>query len=245
MADPDSVDELPLPDHQRRIKRSRLLFVGPWVLVLLALVLLVWEVVRGNLSTELRTHWPWRLVLLDLESASGLLAIGSGVFFARAQYAEAVRPIVGWLGRIDPNPSEMTCDPTWQVTLVNGGSHTATLLKPRYLAVPAGGMPDGQQVRWCDFETVRAQLTALGLRMGHHFDLAYIGDGAPLMSATGGQTSYIGSFTREFTEAVEQLYIRIRVRDVAGDTHERVLSCLRGAGLQFAAEAERERRQAP
>ncbi|MGW4840846.1 hypothetical protein [Streptomyces globisporus] len=39
----------------------------------------------------------------------------------------------------------------------------------------------------------------------------------------------MGVFSRRFVERIDVLQVRVRVTDVVGDSHERVLDCMRGS----------------
>ncbi|MFK0220650.1 hypothetical protein ACIQWN_20965 [Streptomyces vinaceus] len=87
MAGTPSVRGGSAPDAQRRIRRNRWLFTARLVLLCLLGVVLVWEIVRGNVSEVSRGQWPWRLQLMSPEPLASLLAVAAGAVLARAQYA--------------------------------------------------------------------------------------------------------------------------------------------------------------
>ncbi|MFD9240369.1 hypothetical protein ACFV0D_00215 [Streptomyces sp. NPDC059556] len=43
------------------------------------------------------------------------------------------------------------------------------------------------------------------------------------------ETTMLGAFSQRFVDEIEALHIRVRVSDVVGDSHERILDALRGA----------------
>ena len=56
---------------------------------------------------------------------------------------------------------------------------------------------------------------------------------APLSAVGFGTGSYetvlVGAFSKRFVEKVDALYVRVRVTDVVGDSHERIGDCMKSA----------------
>ncbi|WP_233436032.1 hypothetical protein [Streptomyces anulatus] len=74
-----------------------------------------------------------------------------------------------------------------------------------------------------------ATLTADGLTVGRDYQLIAFGTGCPLVGTGNYDTVPVGVFSQRFVDRVEALHIRVRVTDVVGDSHERVLDCMRGS----------------
>ncbi|NGO78762.1 hypothetical protein G6045_24340 [Streptomyces sp. YC504] len=215
-----------MDDRQRRVRRSPLLFTAPLVLLCLLLVVLGWEVVRGNIAADARAHWPWRLQLLDMEPLGSLLAVASGAVFARAQYARTVRPALGW--RAEWVRDLITADEYgWRVGLVNGGQGTAVIESVDYRVV----RPGADAGEWTDFAGALAQLSAAGVEFGTDYGLELFGAGSPLIGRVDVGTVRAGEFSKRFVTEVDALQLRLRVVDTVGDTHERIVDCLKGARL--------------
>lgn len=96
--------------------------------MLLGLLVLVlfWEAVRANVTADARTHWPWRLQLLEMEALGSLLAVAVGAVLARAQYARTVRPYLGWRGAWAKGLLKADAQ-AWRVGILNGGQHIAAI----------------------------------------------------------------------------------------------------------------------
>ncbi|MFE0651769.1 hypothetical protein ACFVZH_24585 [Streptomyces sp. NPDC059534] len=217
---------VPVSDAQRRVRRSPLLFTAPIVLLVLLTAVLGWEVVRANMTEAARAQWPWRLQLLDMEPLSSLLAVAAGAVLARAQYARTVRPLLGW--RSDWSAGHLRGDvPEWQVGLLNGGSHTA-VVEEYACRVVLRGEPESAATPWTDVRGVATTLTEAGLTAGEDFQLVMIGN-FPLVGTGSYETTMLGAFSRHFVDRVEALYLRVRVVDTVGDSHERILDALKGA----------------
>ncbi|MFJ7067446.1 hypothetical protein [Streptomyces sp. NPDC101115] len=217
---------LTVSDAQRRVRRSPLLFTAPIVLLVLLTGVLGWEVVRANMTAAARAEWPWRLQLLDMEPLGSLLAVAAGAVLARAQYARTVRPFLGW--RADWTTGHLRGGvPEWQVGLLNGGSHTVVVEEYACLVVPRGGTPD-PAAPWTDVQGAAAVLTAAGLTAGEDFQLVTMGN-FPLVGTGSYETAMLGAFSQRFVDEVEALYLRVRVVDTVGDSHERILDALKGA----------------
>ncbi|MET8954672.1 hypothetical protein ACWEO4_00095 [Streptomyces sp. NPDC004393] len=222
-----------LDDRQHRVHRSPLLFTAPVVLLALLSLLMVWEMVRGNVSPQLRAQWPWRFSLLTPEALSNLLAVSLGFVFARAQYARTVRPIIGWSGHVSTSVRAMNSKFVWVVDIRNGGIHSAILENADYYVQPKGEHIAATDIPWQGYEEAVAALESLGLRIGKDFDLNPIGSGSPLGVPSGERGMYTARLSVPAISLLDNFYLRIRVIDAVGDTHERILHCLRGAEVEI------------
>ncbi|MEU9254670.1 hypothetical protein AB0D66_22820 [Streptomyces sp. NPDC048270] len=232
----------PFPDSQRRIRRNRWLFTAPLVLLCVLAAVLVWEVVRGNVSEAARADWPWRLELISAEPLASLLAVAAGAVLARAQYARTVRPALGWRSEfmpgLLPGPAK-----SWNVGILNGGQHNVVLDHVDYHLVMAGdpvGDPDDADVVWTGPAAVGERLAEQGLRGAVDFRITSFGAGYPLVATGTYETVGVGVFSRRFIAEVQAFYMRIRVVDSVGDTHERIIECLEGARKEWNAPVEEQ-----
>ncbi|MFD9049527.1 hypothetical protein [Streptomyces zaomyceticus] len=208
------------------MRRSPLLFTAPIVMLVLLTAVLGWEVVRANMTEAARIEWPWRLELLDMEPLGSLLAVAVGAVLARAQYARTVRPALGW--RADRTTGHLRGGvPEWQVGLLNGGSHTVVVEAYECRAVLRGEDPR-HAASWTDVQGVAEVLTGAGLTVGEDFQLVTMGH-FPLVGTGSYETTMLGAFSQRFVDEVEALHLRVRVGDVVGDSHERILDALKGA----------------
>lgn len=71
-------------------------------------------------------------------------------------------------------------------------------------------------------------LTGAGLTVGEDFQLVTMGH-FPLVGTGSYETTMLGAFSQRFVDEVEALHLRVRVGDVVGDSHERILDALKGA----------------
>ncbi|MGW4234863.1 hypothetical protein ACWEF9_37285 [Streptomyces sp. NPDC004980] len=227
MNDAGRGSDAPLSDTQRRIRRSPLLFTTPLVLLGLLLLILVWEAIRANMTGEARTQWPWRLQLVDMEALGSLLAVAAGAVLARAQYARTVRPYLGW--RAAWAKGDLKDDvQAWRVGILNGGQHIAAI-ESWDCRVVLRGSGESAEGRWTGIDEAVTELTAAGLVVAEDFQLVRFGTGFPLVGTGSYETVLVGAFSKRFVENVESLYVRVRVTDVVGDSHERVGDCMKGA----------------
>lgn len=210
-------------DRQRRVARSALLFVAPLVLLILLTLVLLWEIVRSNITGDLAGQWPWRLRLMDMNPLGALLAVALAAVFGRAQYGRTVRPAMGWssawtVGDLGPD------EPGWRVEIVNGGSQHAVVEQVDYCLVPRGEEPTA----WTDHAGILAELADRGLVQGKDYYLRLTGAGFPL--GNGGMRA--GTYGRRFIDEIDQLRVRLRVADAVGDSHERIMDLMRGARME-------------
>lgn len=211
---------------QRRIRRSPLLFTAPLVMLFLLFLVLVWESVRANIGPGAQDDWPWRLQLLDTEALGSLLAVAAGGVLARAQYARTVRPYLGWRGAWVKGHLRGDAE-SWRVGVLNGGQHIAAIESCDFMVVMAG-TGDSSRLRWTGLFDAVAELTEAGLVVAEDFQFSEFGRGFPLVGTGTYETVLVGAFSREFVARVDALYVRVRVTDVVGDTHERIGDCMKG-----------------
>lgn len=216
--------ELEFDDRQRRVRRSPLLFVAPLVLLILLTLVLLWEIVRSNVTGPASREWPWRLRLMDMNPLGSLLAVALAAVFGRAQYGRTVRPALGWrsswtVGDLGPDES------AWRVEIVNGGSQHAVVERAEYCVVPR----DGEPTEWTDHAGLREALADRGLLQGKNYYLRLTGAGFPL----GSEAMRAGAFGRRFVDEIDQLRMRLRVTDAVGDSHERTMDLMRGARVEW------------
>ncbi|MFE4536266.1 hypothetical protein ACFRKB_14455 [Streptomyces scopuliridis] len=220
---------IPLSDVQRHVRRSRLLFVAPLVLLGILVVILLWEVVRSNMPAETQAEWPWRLRILEPDPLGSLLAVAAGAVFARAQYARAVRPYLGW--RASWEKGDLRSEgAAWRVGILNGGQHTAVIESYDFRVIPAGGTGSGD-ASWVDAQGAGAVLTAAGFAVREDFLLVNFGPGFPLVGAGNYETVMVGVFSKRVIDQIDALYLRVRVTDAVGDSHERIVDCLKAARM--------------
>ncbi|MFE9663648.1 hypothetical protein [Streptomyces sp. NPDC005955] len=211
-------------DGQRLVRRSPALFTAPIVLLVVLALVLVWEVVRSNVTGELATQWPWRLRLMDMNPLGSLIAVAVAAVLTRTQYALAVRPALGW--RSDWRPGSFGSEEeTWQVGILNGGRQQAVVEAVDYRITLA----DGTVSDWLPHAGVLEFLTGARFAKDVDFALPRYGAGFPLIPSGAYDTVAAGEFTDRFVHEVEELAMRVRVLDGAGDCHERVMNLLKGA----------------
>ncbi|MFG3409504.1 hypothetical protein [Streptomyces sp. NPDC048142] len=153
--------------------------------------------------------------------------MAAGAVLARAQYARTVRPYLGWRGSWRKGLLAEG-EPAWRVGILNGGQHIAVIESWECRVVLRGGS-DAATAPWSAASDVVATLTAAGLSVGRDYRLIAFGTGFPLVGTGNYDTVPVGVFSQRCVERVEALHIRVRVTDVVGDSHERVLDCMRGS----------------
>jgi hypothetical protein len=214
---------LEFDDRQHRTRRSPLLFVAPLVLLVLLTLVLLWEIVRSNVTGDLAREWPWRLRMMDMNPLGSLLAVALAAVFGRAQYGRTVRPALGWAASW--TVGELGADePAWKVEIVNGGSQHAVVEQVDYCFVPRGGEP----TEWTDHAGLLTALADRGFVQGKDYYQRLTGAGFPL--GDGGMRA--GAYGQRFVDEFDQLRLRLRVADAVGDSHERVMDLMRGARME-------------
>lgn len=214
---------------QRRVHRNSLLYITPIALFGACSLLLLWAVIRQNLPSSTVSNWPWKIQLLDIDSATTAVTITGGLILARAQYASAARPMIGWSGNIVA-ASGYSDKLIWLVRVTNGCATPAYFRADGYrlyLKVQGGSGASIEEPHWVTRDEAIALLEAAGLQFKFDYDLNYFGPAFPLSLSSGDST--LALFTPKAMQTIDDLLIRVRARDLAGDTHERIIYCMRGA----------------
>ncbi|WP_328892653.1 hypothetical protein [Streptomyces sp. NBC_00236] len=213
---------------QRVVRRNGLFSRLVLVLVGASVLLLCYSVLRENLPDRLTVNWPWKLRLLDIQSATTATIATVGASLARAQYARAIRPALGYFGRAmaELAPGERLA---WGCHMINGAQDVAIVQEMSYqvrFTESASQENSRNGTEWVDVHTAAATIESRGLEHREDFRLDFVGPGRPL-PAQG--LMLLSWFTERAMREVESVFVRVRVVDRVGDTHERCINLLKGA----------------
>ena len=223
---PSGSDDYP---RQRVIRRNRVFVLLPITALLVSAALIIWEVARLNLSNTTRSQWPWRLNLLDLQSAATIFTVLLAIVLTRFQYAVVTRPMIGW--GLHPADESFLRDnlidlpgAMWSIDAFNGGGGPATLESIHYKIAITPREP----TRWLNYREAMSTLVADGMVIARDFHLTELGAGTPLVPTARPRNSiHIAVFTADAMLRLGTFDVRIRMRDNVGDIHERILDCAR------------------
>ncbi|MFB7479593.1 hypothetical protein ACFUEM_08405 [Streptomyces anulatus] len=211
---------------QRVVRRNRVYSRLLTCMVYLSLLLLAYSVWRTNAPDTLTDSWPWKLELLDGQSATTAVVGSMGAALARGQYARAVRPALGYYGRATAGiaPDDRLA---WTCHVVNAAQDVAVVDGIAYRVVLAGDAdPTDDETGWVDRQRAKRAIEERGPVDRSDFSLHFISADKPL-PAQG--LMLIGWFTEEAMAEVRDVHVRLRVTDRVGDTHERIIDVLKGA----------------
>ncbi|WP_330449895.1 hypothetical protein [Streptomyces anulatus] len=211
---------------QRVVRRNRVFSRLLTCMVYLSLLLLAYSVWRTNAPDTLTDSWPWKLELLDGQSATTAVVGSMGAALARGQYARAVRPALGYYGRAtaDIAPDDRL---VWACHVVNAAQDVAVVDGIAYRVVLTGDAdPTDDETGWVDRQRAKRAIEERGPVDRSDFSLHFISADKPL-PAQG--LMLIGWFTEEAMAEVRDVHVRLRVTDRVGDTHERIIDVLKGA----------------
>ncbi len=214
---------------QKRTKRNKWFFVTPMLFFTLAFIFLTWAVIRLNLPPSVLSRWPWKVQILDVQSATTALTITGGLILARAQYANTVKPMIGWLGAVEQTTAYSNRH-IWPVDLINGCSTPAYFRADGYfLLLKARQVTDFEEsnVNWVTRDDIIAFLETMDVRHGLDYELNYLGPSLPL--SLSSPIFRLALFTPKAMHAIDDLLILVRAKDLVGDVHERIIYCMRGA----------------
>jgi hypothetical protein len=223
---PYRVEEIDSP-LQRTIRRRRAFFAAPIAATILASIALSWEIVRQNLPANMLEHWPWRLRLLDLQSGATVVTVLGLLLFTRAQYAEIVRPVIGWSLRhelIDNHTQPLKGAGTALILVIyNSGGGVAVVESATYrFARNEDEIPSP----WISADQIHGYLASAGLQNQKDYFLNLMRAGYPLPPNTDRDIAPLtGAITLASIVKFRIFDIKVTVRDSVGDTHERVMPC--------------------
>ncbi|GIF31199.1 hypothetical protein Aut01nite_41850 [Actinoplanes utahensis] len=217
---------------QRVIRRKRLFVAVPIAAGVLAFLMVVWEVIRQNVPDGYLKRWPWKLELLNLESGATVLTVLIVVVFTRMQYAETVRPSIGWTMGPVRSEAERSSAAYWLsdirhmmiVNVFNGGGGGAVLVGVHYrVALSTQEHTSG----WIDHAELYELLDSFGMARGDGFYCSLLRAGLPVPPGTSllDRNLIAMMMSRECLRRLRILDIRLRFSDPVGDLHERVLAC--------------------
>ena len=203
--------------RQRTIRRARLFTAVPAALLGVLLANLAWEIVRKNF-----THVQFSVA--DSSTTFSLLAAGLGLLLTRAQWARSVRPTIG-LG-VDPDENRSrTTTSRWNLRLINAGPGTPTVEGfDYYVSFDSDEPPSAAD--FFDFFELGEKLRLYGWESDVDYWIKWVSPGAALPTSNDYRTAEpIGWFGVHQANEMQRFDMRIRVLDLAGDSHERVLPC--------------------
>ncbi|WP_215456814.1 hypothetical protein [Streptomyces sp. ATCC 21386] len=214
--------------EQRVVRRSGLFSRLLFALWCLALLLLIYTLIRQNLTSQATRSWPWKIRLLDLQGAVAAVLATGGASLARAQYARTVRPVIGYFGRVEAGhgPRDQLA---WACRMFNGGQDAAVVTDVSYwitYASAARVRGAADSLGWVRHPDVIASIEMSGLMNREDLALTNIGPGLPLSAS---QPLFMAWFTERALRDVGNVFVRVRLLDRMGDTHERVINLLKGA----------------
>lgn len=207
--------------RQRVIRRSFRYSVLPGWGLLFLLLLLGWEIIKENMIDGSARNFPFNITLLGVGITANLTGGLAALLLARGQFARSIRPTIGY--NVRPRSGEILAGGDLTVWLFNGGPGMSVVysMEFRIQISPELGTP------WISYPSLLENLESIGLMEGQQFKLTRFGPGAPLPPVKHGEEgSELLSITGDFLRRITVFDIRIRVIDVVGDMHERILGCI-------------------
>lgn len=200
---------------QRRIKRSTKFFVVPVVALCFVLFLLIWEIVRENLSFQMLRSLPFAPSTVGIAPAATLAGVLVALLLARSQYAVVNLPYLtghgtGWDARDKSSQ--------WEMTIHNVGAGLARVSNVEYLVMVVGSADPREYV---DVHGARKRLTSVGLTHGKDFAIHELSPGSPLKPSTERQNGFpMFELSRKAAGKIEAFEVRIAFTDLLGDQYE-------------------------
>lgn len=206
---------------QRLVRRSFAFTRLPLILIAVLILNFAWESVRLNLDRGHLAEWPWRFTLVDMSTTANLLALTTGLYLARLQWARAQQPSLNFHiddeGAIfDPNSD------VWRMWISNSGPGSARVAVSEYRIAfldSAGGDSE-----WTDIHGANQAMQGQGLVDGVDYFIRWTG--TPALPAVTVFTDGIrvARFSIKALAVMTRFDLRIDMVDSVGDTHRRVMS---------------------
>lgn len=195
-------------ERQRLVRRSGAYFYAPSGVVLVALLILCWEVFRANLPVAATSRGFYSLSLLGIGPSVAIFAGGLALLLGRSQFALANRPHVTGSSDVADD------DRKWRLWLYNAGAGHCVVLKVRWQLVACGSSIDTTS------HQELARFIESGCLSGG-LAIRNVSPGAPL-PAVKVPADGLALVVLDLASIaqVERLKLMIRVRDVVGDEYE-------------------------
>ena len=221
-----SISSVPREDESygsaRVIRRSRLFFTVPVIIILIVSVIFFWDIVRANLSPHTLTSWPFRFIITDTSTTATVLAVFISLFMGRLQWARALRPIAG-MGIDDEGLRFLPSSGMWRLWIYNAGPGAATIESITYYVRFVDQPESDGAVNWVPISIVNDQLKSRALKDGTDYFIRWYAAGAPFPAVSKySEGTQIAWFTIRALAQFRTLDVRIRYADSLGDVHEKV-----------------------
>ena len=205
------------------VRRNRVFVIMPWIILAAACLLLGWEIVRQNLPKDMLEKWPWRFQILDLESGSTIATVVAVLIFTRMQYAQTMRPAIGFRARPIGESNELDLrnldNVAWNITVHNRGTGIATVDRIEYL-IAAEERSVAKSIEWMAYDEARLALQRFGLVEFKDYRLHRLSQGYPLTAADIVDSPILTITTAAMIDALGVFDVRLRIQDALGDHHE-------------------------
>lgn len=207
----------------RVVRRSRLFFVAPIVIIVLISANLVWEIIRANLHPPTLNEWPLRFTVINASTTATILAVFVGLFMGRLQWAHALKPVMG--SAIDDEKAQFRRESNkWRFWLFNAGPGGAVIDTVLYYARFVDQAESEGAVDWVSLSIVNDQFRARNLADGFDYFLRWYTKGAPFPVVKNySEGMQLGWFTVETLAQLRVLDVKVRYIGSLGDSYEKII----------------------
>lgn len=224
MADGNSVSR----DHESYgsahvVRRSRLFFTFPVVIIIIISVNFVWEIIQINLDPHTLALWPFRFTIINDSTTVTILAVFVSLFMGRLQWARSLRPTAGVA--IDDDGARFKPDSDkWRVWIYNAGPGGAVIDSINYYVRFIDQSNGESPVNWVPLSIVNDQLRSRNLIDGADYFIRWYSRGAPFAVVPRySEGMQLAWFTVKALTQIRILDVRVRYVDSLGDTHEKII----------------------
>lgn len=209
---------------QRIVARSTVFVRIPLFFILILTINLGWEVFRQNISVHTQGEWPFRFTIINSATTASLLAVVTGLFLTRLQYAHAQRPLLTFA--IDDKDARFKPDSReWRFWLYNTGSGGSVVEHIEYY-IKFHDRPSLVE-DWVSLAVANDQMASRTLADGTDFFIRWYSKGTSVPRVNKPvDGAMLAWFDVKALGQLERFDIRIRVMDGLGDSHERIFPCI-------------------
>jgi hypothetical protein len=207
----------------RVIRRSRLFFTVPIIIITVTGANLIWETIRANLDSGTLATWPFRFTILGDSTTATVLAVFVSLFMGRLQWARALRPSVGMA--IDDEGIQFRPDSEkWRIWTYNAGPGGAVFGGISYYVRFIDQSDGDGPINWVPLSVVNDQLRSRQLVDGIDYFIRWNTRGAPFPAVKNySEGMQLAWFTVKALTQIRVLDARLRYVDSLGDVHEKVI----------------------
>ncbi|MEV4396364.1 hypothetical protein [Nonomuraea sp. NPDC049607] len=184
---------------------------------------MVWETIKKNFVPAPIDSFPWKLTVLDLSTSAALTSAALAVLLARSQLSRTNTPNISYNSYAQESSHIKRSRRVGHIYNSGSGQTVIRLIKYRCALMGPGSEQD-RFTDWLTWGQMVEYLGTLNLQRRYDYWLLNLGNGAGLPHADNDME--LVAFNRRSLLVLAEFDVLIRVEDILGDQHQRVLRFL-------------------